>query len=127
MLPEATPTPTIVVLPEISRVEILMDGGPIDSTRVISLPSGKAVVLEVLAVDSGGKKYESDNLICRWSVTPLDAKDEGINTDQCTTLYKPSQKYSSQTVGLVVEGLKQQLKPSDAISIEFSITRMNSQ
>jgi tetratricopeptide (TPR) repeat protein/uncharacterized caspase-like protein len=116
----ATPPPTVAIL-RIDRIEVLMDGGQLKLDQLPGLTRGEAVVLEVIVFDTDGKRYTSDDLICKWSVAPLGDKDVGINTDRCKTLYIPSQEYSSQTVRFGVEGFEQQFKPLDPISMKFDI------
>jgi TPR repeat protein len=116
----ATPTPTVVI-PNIDRIEVLMDGGQLKLDQLPGLTHGEAIVLEVIVFDTNGKRYMSNDLVCKWSVAPLDDEDKGIDTDRCKTLYIPSQEYSSQTVHFEVEGLEQQFKPGESISMKFDI------
>jgi len=118
----ATPTPTVAI-PDVARVEVWMDGGRLKLGQLPSLTSGKAVELGVIVFDTNGKRYTSDELVCKWSVAPLGDGDEEINTDLCKTFYSPSPKYSSQTVVVEVKGLEQKFEPGDPISMEFNITK----
>ena len=118
----ATPTPTVAI-PGIDRIEVYMNGGQLNLDRLPSLTSGEAVVLEVIVLDTNGKRYPSDDLVCTWSVAPLSDEDEVINTDLCKRLYTPSQEYSSQTVVVEVEGLEEQFEPSDPVLMKFDIVK----
>jgi tetratricopeptide (TPR) repeat protein len=118
----ATPTPTVAI-PGIDRIEVWMDGGQLDLDRLPSLAGGEAVVLEVIVFDTKGKRYTSDDLVCKWSVAPLGDEDVEINTDLCKTFYTPSQEYSSQTIIFEVEGREQQFRPVDPVSMKFDIVK----
>jgi len=120
MVPPA-PTATSVI-PRIDRVEVFMNGGQLNLDQLPSPTSGDAVVLEVIAFDTDGKRYTSDDLVCRWSVAPLGDNDERIDTELCKVPYTPSQEYSQQVVILEeVEGLEQQFEPIDPIPMTFNI------
>ena len=117
----AAPTPTVAI-PGIARIEVYMNGGQLNLDRLPSLTSGEAVVLEVIVFDTKGRKYASDDLGCKWSVSPLGDNDERIDTELCKVPYTPSQEYSQQVVILQeVEGLEQQFEPIDPIPMTFDI------
>jgi tetratricopeptide (TPR) repeat protein len=121
LAPTPTDTPTKVIL-SIDKIEVLMDNSPLDLDNLPRLTSGKTVVLEIVAVDSSGKRYASDDLVCRWSINPIGANDQDISTDLCKTFYTPSWEYSGQTVDVEVQGLEQQFESSYSISLKFDIT-----
>jgi len=117
----AAPTPTVAIS-SIDSIEVWMNGAQLNLDQLPSLTSGQAVELEVVVFDTQGKRYTSDDLVCRWSVAPLGDEDEGINTELCKTFYTPSQEYSQQVVILEeVEGLEQQFEPIDPIPMTFEI------
>jgi hypothetical protein len=126
-----TPTPTLVptptdtpteFIPSIDRIEILMDDSPLDLDNPPKLTSGTTVVLEIIAVDSNGKRYASDDLVCKWSVTPIGTNDRDIITDLCKTFYTPSSEYPGQTIDVEVQGLEQHFESSYHISLKLDIT-----
>jgi serine/threonine protein kinase/Flp pilus assembly protein TadD len=119
--PTATPTPTLSSIPSIDRVEVFMARTQLNLNEVQSLTRGQTVELEVVVVDTDGNTYASDDLVCKWSITPLGNQDVGIDTDLCRTLYIPSHEYSTQTVIVKVEGLTHQFESGDPISIKFNI------
>jgi hypothetical protein len=119
--PIPTNTPTRVIL-SIDKIEVLMDNSPMDLDNLPRLTSGKMVVLEIFAVDSKGKRYASDDLVCEWSVTPIGANDQDITTDLCETFYTPSREYPVQTVAVEVQGLEQQFESIYPILLKFDIT-----
>ncbi|MDH4135913.1 MAG: hypothetical protein OEW09_04225, partial [Anaerolineae bacterium] len=118
-LPQILP----VAIPSIARVEVYMNGGQLDLDQLPSLTSGEEFMLEVVVLDTKGKRHTSENLVCEWSVAPLGNKDVAINTTQCKTPYTPSQEYSSQAVFVKVKGREQQFKSSGYTSMEFNITQ----
>jgi hypothetical protein len=123
--PTSSPTPTKTpdkVILSTDKIEVLMDDSLLDLDNLPRLISGKMVVLEIFAVDSNGKRYASDDLVCKWSVTPIDADDQDITTDLCKTFYTPSWEYPGQTVAVEVQGLEQQFESSYSISLNFDIT-----
>jgi tetratricopeptide (TPR) repeat protein len=116
-----TPMPTVAI-PGIARIEVYMDGDQLDMEELPSLTGGQPVELEIIVLDTNGRKYTSDDLGCKWSVNPLGDNDERIDTELCRAPYTPSQEYSQQVVILQeVEGLEQQFEPIDPIPMTFDI------
>ncbi len=112
---------TATAIPGVDKIEVSLDGNPLDLRRLPDLKKGQEVKIEVVVLDTNGKEYTSDDLVCTWSVEPLGDEDREIETDLCKTLYRPSQEYSSQTVIIEVEGLEQQFEPGNLIEMEFDI------
>jgi hypothetical protein len=116
-----TPMPPVAI-PGIARIEVYMDGDQLDMEELPSLTGGQPVELEIIVLDTNGRKYTSDDLGCKWSVNPLGDNDERIDTELCRAPYTPSQEYSQQVVILQeVEGLEQQFEPIDPIPMTFDI------
>ncbi len=109
--------------PGLDRIEIFLNGSPIDRKQPLDLVGSKAVMLEVFVVDENGRAYTGNELKCTWSVAPAEAEGIVVGTDQCKTLYEPSPEYPSQTIVLKISGREQQFKPDDPISLKFNITQ----
>jgi tetratricopeptide (TPR) repeat protein len=126
VVPSATPVPLAtptVVIPSIAKTEISMNGSPLDLDKLPTLTGGETVKLEVIAFDTTGKRYSSDDLVCTWQVKPIGNDDQDISTDLCQTYYTPSTKSSSQMVTVEFQGLEQRFESSMSLSLEFDIVK----
>jgi hypothetical protein len=110
-----------IAIPEFSKIEVFKDSSPLDLDKLPTLTGGEKVSLEVIAFDAAGKRYTSDDLVCKWSVNPLSEDDQGIGTELCNTFYIPSRRYPSQTVEVEVQDLEQHFKPIKLNPLNFDI------
>jgi hypothetical protein len=130
--PTLVPSPTPTKVPRIDKVEVYMKGKDANE-RILLIPGetqnvsvGQKVVLEAEIVDSIGKRYTYDELLCVWEVEPLGEDDKPIMSDNCQALYTPSQEYLSQIVTIQQVGAQAQhfasgsFEPQDFI---FNITQ----
>lgn len=105
----------------LDRIEILINDVQLNLSELPNMTSGETVTLEVTAFDTLGNRYASEDLTCKWSVTPISGEDQDIYTDLCRTFYTPSREYTEQLVLVQVEGLDQQLELSGSMSMRFVI------
>lgn len=117
----ASPTPTRYIA-NIDRIDVFLNGSQLDLGTLPILTGGQAVELDITASDSNGNKYTSDDLVCKWSVTPSN-EDGGIETDLCKTLFIPSHEYPHQTIIIDIQGLNQQFSSIEPILLEFNISQ----